>query len=277
MDAFLCTMIQLVVTDLDGTLLSDEKKLPADFWVIEKELRQAGIVFAVASGRPFISMRELLAPIEEHVLFISENGSYVRYRDMDLLCKPMNKSDVHGLIDLARKQDDTHILLCGKSQMYFESRNSDFLAESSKYYNHMKHVDDLMNVEDDILKFTLCDLIHAEKNCLPKFKFLEDKYSIAVSGHVWLDITDKGTNKGTAVEFMQKKLGIQPEATMVFGDYFNDIQMLENAGHSYAMKNAHPEIIKLAKNITELSNNEGGVTKEIAKMLESMRVSGWIF
>jgi Cof subfamily protein (haloacid dehalogenase superfamily) len=270
-------MIQLIVTDLDGTLLNDEKKLPSDFWTIEQELRRAGIVFAVASGRPFISMQEILKTIEDHVLFISENGSYVRYRNVEILCKAMNKSDVHDLIDLARKQDDTHILLCGKSQMYFESQNAEFLTESSKYYSHMKHVDDLKDVEDDILKFTLCDLIHAEKNCLPKFKFLEDKYSIAVSGKVWLDITDKGTNKGTAVEYMQKKLGIQPEATMVFGDYFNDIQMLENAGHSYAMKNAHPEIIKLTKNITEFDNNEGGVTKEIAKMIESMRVSGWIF
>lgn len=276
-DAFLCIMIQLVVTDLDGTLLNNDKQLPKDFWKIETELREAGIVFAVASGRPYISMRGIFESIEEHVLFIAENGAYINYRNADVLSKPMHQSDIEMLTNLARQQEDTHILLCGKDQMFYESENTSFLEESSKYYSHMTKVDDLLNVKEDILKFTLCDLKSAEKNCLPKFRHLTHQFTIAVSGKVWLDITDIGTNKGTAVEHMQELLGIHPENTLVFGDYFNDVQMLEKAGQSYAMKNAHPEVIKIAKKITQFDNNEGGVTKEIADILAKMRIGEWKF
>ena len=270
-------MIQLIVTDLDGTLLNNDKQLPSDFWEIELELRKAGIVFAVASGRPYISMRGIFEAIEEHVLFIAENGAYINYRSADVLSKPMHRSDIEALTKLARVQEDAHILLCGKDQMFYESENISFLRESNKYYNHMTKVEDLLNVKDDILKFTLCDLKSAEENCLPKFSHLSDKFSIAVSGRVWLDITDIGTNKGSAIEHMQQLLGINPENTVVFGDYFNDAQMIEKAGRSYAMKNAHPEIIKIAKNITQFDNNEGGVTKEIADILANMRIGGWKF
>lgn len=261
-------MIQLIVTDLDGTLLNDKKELPANFWEFEKKLRDLGIVFAVASGRPYESMRRIFENKLEHILFIAENGGLIRYRGKELRSSAMNKTDVHDLILLSRAIEQTHILLCGKDVMWYESKDAAFLAESSKYYDHMQHVDDLLMLEEEVIKFTLCDMISAEENAAVKLNYLKDKYSMAVSGLRWLDITDKLVNKGTALEFVQNYLQIPKENTMAFGDYFNDVQMLQQAGLAYIMKNAHPELIKSAKNISTFSNNQEGVIYEIERLLK---------
>jgi hydroxymethylpyrimidine pyrophosphatase-like HAD family hydrolase len=57
---------------------------------------------------------------------------------------------------------------------------------------------------------------------------------------------NKHTNKGNAIEKLQKSLNILPEQTMAFGDYLNDIEMLKNARYSYAMENAHPSVKEVA-------------------------------
>ncbi|MEX1189833.1 MAG: HAD family hydrolase [Bacteroidia bacterium] len=261
-------MIQLVVTDLDGTLLNDNKELPSNFWGIEKKLRELGIVFAVASGRPYESMRRIFNNNLEHILFIAENGGLIRYRGEELRSNALPLVDVHELIKLSRKLDNTHILLCGKDVMWFESQDETFLAESLKYYDHMHYVPDLLSVSEPIIKFTLCDMVSSETNSFPKLKYLQDKYTMAVSGLRWLDITGIDVNKGKALEFMQGFLGIPKENTLAFGDYFNDVEMLKQAGISFAMKNAHPEVRKMAQSITRYTNNEFGVIKEIEHLLK---------
>ena len=54
-------------------------------------------------------------------------------------------------------------------------------------------------------------------------------------------------NKGRAMNVVQKKFGISLQETMVFGDYLNDLEMMQQASFSYAMENANPDIIKAAR------------------------------
>lgn len=263
-------MIQLIVTDLDGTLLPSSKLVPESLIDLELRLRNQGIAFVVASGRPYASMRKLLFPLLEHVLFIAENGGIIRYRDKELRCSPMKPNEVSDLIDASRKLEETHILLCGKDVMWHESTDNRFLEESSKYYDHMIHVSDLKQVNEDVLKFTLCDMISAETNSYGKLRHLEDQFSMAVSGIRWLDITDKQVNKGNALKHVQSLLGIPRENTVAFGDYFNDIELLKASGLSFAMKNAHPRVAEIADRITQFTNEEGGVILQIEALLDEM-------
>jgi hypothetical protein len=85
---------------------------------------------------------------------------------------------------------------------------------------------------------------------------------VTVSGEIWLDITAKGANKGVAIKALQEKLGINFDETMVFGDYLNDLEMMEVAYHSYAMENAHEDLKKVAR-FTAKSNDENGVVEVI--------------
>ena len=118
-------------------------------------------------------------------------------------------------------------------------------------------------MEDTVLKVTLGDWKGVEEKSYAAYKKFENDFKVAVAAKIFLDINSKKTNKGNAIKGVQEKLNISPDETMVFGDYLNDLEMMQNASHSYAMKNAHPEIISTSKYITEFDNNENGVLRTI--------------
>ena len=82
-----------------------------------------------------------------------------------------------------------------------------------------------------------------------------------------VDISRKGADKGAALELIQRKLGISPEETMVFGDQMNDAEMMRQARFSYAVANAVPEIRAMAA-FEAPSNQENGVMQVLGKLLE---------
>lgn len=261
-------MIKLVVTDLDGSLLNDQKELPANFWEIERKLSAAGIKLAIASGRPHHNLVNLFAPVKDDVYFLSDNGSYVTYRGKELLVSPLDHSAVKTFVELSRPLENIYPVLCGKEKAYMEDNDQDLLKLALQYYQDYEIVDDLTKVEEVILKVSLCDLIDAETNSYPLYKQFENDYKVAVAGERWLDFTAFDANKGVAVKLLQEQLNILPEETMVFGDYLNDLDMMHAAKYSYAMKNAHPGIIEAANFVTELDNNENGVLATIENFLE---------
>ena len=75
-----------------------------------------------------------------------------------------------------------------------------------------------------------------------------------------------GVNKGIAINKLQELLNIKHEETMVFGDYLNDLEMMESAYHSYAMENAHDDLKKVAR-FRAKKNTENGVVEKIKEVL----------
>ena len=86
---------------------------------------------------------------------------------------------------------------------------------------------------------------------------------VAIGGKIFLDITSTTATKGSALQEIMKHCNAKAEEVMAFGDYLNDLEMLEVAGVSYAMKNAHPDLFKSARYITKHHNNDNGVIREI--------------
>ena len=86
---------------------------------------------------------------------------------------------------------------------------------------------------------------------------LNDMLEFVVSGGKWIDIMNKGINKGKAIKILQEKFNIDEKNTMVFGDYYNDLTMFKAAHHSYAMGNAPEDVKKHAKFIAESNNKDG--------------------
>ena len=68
--------------------------------------------------------------------------------------------------------------------------------------------------------------------------------TVVTSGYKWLDMIGKGVNKGRALELLMKQLQIKPEEVLVFGDHYNDVEMIETAGFSCAMRSGQQEIVK---------------------------------
>lgn len=159
-------------------------------------------------------------------------------------------------------------MLSGKKKAYVETGNQDFIDYISQFYTSNERREDLTQaVDDSIFKVAVYHPEGSEKYVYPVLKEFE-KYGleIVVSGQYWLDVMNKNINKGNALEKLQKALDITPQQTMAFGDYMNDIEMLENSKYSYAMKNAHPSV-KKAASFEACTNDNFGVLKIIKDYL----------
>jgi Cof subfamily protein (haloacid dehalogenase superfamily) len=260
--------IRLVATDMDGTLLNSKHEVHESFYPVFRKLKDHGIVFVAASGRQYFNLAKTLDKVKDEVIFAAENGSYVVYRDEEIHIQAIAPEIVRELIQISRGIPNTFPIICGKKKAYVESDNQEFIDHLKLYFERYEIVEDLLKIEDDqFLKFTVCDLAGSEVNSYPYFKTYEESLQVKVSGPIWLDISHKKANKGRAMEVLQEKFGITPEQTMVFGDYLNDLEMLQKAHYSYAMANAHPDIKKTARFIAK-SNDENGVVEILSEITE---------
>lgn len=259
-------MIKLIIADMDGTLLNDKHEIHQDFWEVEEALHKKDIKFAIASGRQYFNLEAKFERIKDRMIFFAENGTHVVHKGKDLYVDPLDPEAARNFIKVGREMEKVQLVLCGKTSAYVECDDEKFISEIKNYYTKVELVKDLMAVEDTILKVTICDWRGVEDHCYPTFKKFEVDFKVAMGAEIFLDITTKSANKGNAIEGVQKGLGISPEETLVFGDYLNDLEMMQNASHSYAMKNAHPEIIKVSKYKTQYDNNQNGVLKTILEL-----------
>ncbi|MFQ9067632.1 MAG: HAD family hydrolase, partial [Romboutsia timonensis] len=259
-------MIKLIASDMDGTLLNDKDEIHEEFYQVFQELKKQNIIFAAASGRQYYNLAKRFEKIKDDMMFIAENGTFVVYKGEELLLNALDKETAIELIKIGRDIKESYVVLCGKKSAYIESKDERLIKEVEKYYEKYKIVNDLTKVEDDILKVTICDFIGSEENSYTYYNDYKENLQVSVSGQIWLDITDKGVNKGIAINKLQELLNIKHEETMVFGDYLNDLEMMESAYHSYAMENAHDDLKKVAR-FRAKKNTENGVVEKIKEVL----------
>lgn len=262
-------MIRLVASDMDGTLLNEYDKLSEETFDIIMKLKEKNILFAVASGRQYFNIKNKFSKIQENIIYVVENGSYVILEGEELYSSKLDRNIVNLFIDTARQIEGCEIVLCGKKGAYIEKSYEEFIHEVERYYLKYEIVNSFNEVKDDILKFTIYDFKGSMENCNKIFKPLfGDNFQVMVSGENWLDIINHDVSKGVAIKQLQEKYNIRPEETMVFGDYFNDLSMFEEAYYSYAMENAPEEVKEHARFIAK-SNKENGVLEVIKNKILS--------
>jgi len=261
-------MIKLIASDMDGTLLNEEGKIPARFWEIEKKLVQNDILFCAASGRQYFNLEFLFSDIKKNTIFMAENGALVIFQDKILFENPMSKKHLSEWKNIASSLNNVMLVFCGKESAYIETtKNIAFLTEIKKYYHKLKMVDSLEDIEENLLKLAICDLNGSEKNSYPQYQKFNDEYQVVVSGGIWLDIMNKTTNKGNALEKIKEFFHIQEDELLIFGDYLNDYEMMSCGKYTFAMENAHPQLKKKANYITK-SNKEEGVLITIEQFIK---------
>ncbi|WP_194767057.1 HAD family hydrolase [Tamlana sp. I1] len=259
--------VKLVVSDMDGTLLNDHGEVSARFFNQFEQLKKHQIRFVAASGRQYQSIVEKLNTIKNDISIIAENGGFMQHDTISQVLLKLSDDDVRKCVNMLRRIEGCYIVLCGKESAYIESNDAAFISKFSQYYKAYQIVDDLTKVKhDDFLKIAVYHFDSSEKNILPHINALKQDLQVSVSGPNWLDISHKEANKGYALTRLQQQLGINKEETLVFGDYNNDLQMLELAYFSYAMANAHPDVKKTARFETK-SNSEEGVECVIDALL----------
>ena len=255
---------------MDGTLLNSEEEVSTLFFEQFEKLKALNIHFVAASGRQYNSIAQKLHSIKNEITIVGENGGVIKKENETLLLQTFEPQKVVELIPTLRQIKNTFIILCGENKAFVESKDLNFIRMFQEYYNAHEIVEDLTSIphHNPIIKIALYHSESSEQFIYPLVKQFEDIYLLKISGKNWLDISNLNSNKGTAVKFLQEKMNIKPEQTMVFGDYLNDLEMLKAATFSFAMKNAHEKVKQTARYITE-SNSNLGVEKIIEQVIKS--------
>ena len=256
-------MIKLIATDMDGTLLDENSSLPEGFFEMLDKLKEKGVKFVAASGRPYATLYENFKPKSDYLDYICDNGSYVVLNDREPVINGLKKEVVHAVIKACEDIKNVVVILCGVNGAYHMPCSQKFLDEIDKYYVQKHIVDDLYSVDDNIFKIAVCDLsISSENSYKVLGPLFGEENKVVVSGALWVDINEKNVNKGAAIKEIQEAYDISYDETIVFGDFYNDIEMLKEAHYSFVMKNANEDMKQYGNFIAE-SNKDAGVIKAI--------------
>lgn len=260
------TQIKMVVSDMDGTLLNSRHEVSSRFLEVFNKLRSRDILFVAASGRQYKSMEEKLFSIKDEVLFISENGALVVHKNEELLSTPLDSNTVNELLRPIQNINNSFPVLCSKTKAFIGNVPDPIRRILNEYYTEYEELDDLYAYDEPILKIAIYHGENSEQYIYPAVKHWENQLKIKVSGLHWVDISHQNAHKGFALQKVQDLYNIKPSQTMVFGDYNNDLEMIGLSHFSYAMANAHTEVLAAAK-FSTTSNDEFGVERVLEELL----------
>ncbi len=259
-------MIKLIITDMDGTLLNSQKKLSPNFEHVYSKLKQQGIIFAVASGRPHYTLLKQFNHFNHDIILIGDNGGYIGVKPSPIIMKSFVINDVIKISEVGRETNQVYIVICTPNFSYTLSSDPIFLNEAQKYYPDIKVINCLEEICDDVIKIAIYDQKTWQLNSSKVWETFINDFVVAKSSDFWIDIMPQGINKGSALRYIQNLYNIKHEETMAFGDFHNDIEMLQMSYFSYAMQNAHADVKKVAK-FNAPSNDNNGVLEVIEQYI----------
>lgn len=260
-------MIRLIASDMDGTLLTGDKRLPEDFAQVVRALCKRGVSFCIASGRQYASLRRDLEALVPELIFIAENGALIMENDEQLFIDPLSSCDLPDIVRGADGLERVFPVVCRMNAALVDARaDESFVNELRMYYEQTLVVDDLAGAcgdFHDVCKVAFYDAGDAKTHLLPVLqRRLGGRHAVILSGANWVDVMKPGVNKGRAMRMLQTLKGLTPDECMAFGDYLNDLELLESVTESYAMENALPELKRIAAHIAP-TNDENGVMRVV--------------
>lgn len=258
-------MIKLIAIDMDGTLLDSCKQLPAETVKIFQNLLSRDIRIVIASGRQYASLEAFFPQLADQLVFVSENGSLIRYNGATLFVNPIPTKMLDEALRSVRLINHHFPLFSGVDVAYLEDTEPEFCALARSFYLQTESV---VNLEDIIGKEPICKIavynpIEDDDEDL-LFTTIKD-LQVVRSNNSWVDIGMPDSSKETALRYLQDYFNVTPAECMAFGDYDNDIGMFSAVEESYAVANATAATKAKAKHICQ-SNDEHGVLKILKRV-----------
>lgn len=257
--------IQLVLADVDGTIVTPDKLITPRTRAAVKRLNAAGIAFAITSGRPARGMRMLIDPLELRLPIAGFNGGIMVNTDMTPLeTRAMPPEIVAPLIrGLITRGLDAWVYQ--GNDWFLRDASAPYAERETKTVQFAPTVTDTLEEHiENVVKIVGVSPNHAlvkacEDEARERFGNI---VSAARSRPHYLDITHPDANKGEVLRWHARKLGIPLEAIATVGDMANDVLMFSGSGVSIAMGQATEEVKRSARRVTK-SNTEDGFAEAV--------------
>jgi Cof subfamily protein (haloacid dehalogenase superfamily) len=266
---------KILFTDLDGTLLNDQKQVSYDNrQAIQKALKRNHKI-VIATGRPLPSAVQLIEDLEltsEGCYAITYNGGliYDSYHKKAIFKTTLPFEYVQYIFDKA-KEKNIHCHTYSDEYVISEKVTRELELYCGRIKVPYSIVEDIhTDLVEKPVKVIMVDL--AGRKRLTKIKeelasWCQGKVNCNFSNAYFLEFGSLEATKGTAVRYLCNYLNIPIENSIAAGDEENDISMIQAAGIGAVMANAPDEIKKLGDYITKHNNNNHGIAEIIEKFL----------
>ena len=264
--------IKLVATDMDLTLLADDKSMPAGVDERIDALAKNGVLFCAASGRPALALRESFPAHHQDMALVADNGASVYLRD-ELVYRDLIDRDLyHEVLALATATEGSVPVLCAFDDAYVLERDRCHEDVVSIYYRSIIYVDSFEDLDIESNKISMYFPDWDSKKQLDEVYGPEfgSRLYVTCAGDEWLDFMNIGIDKGSGIRHLAESLGIELADVAALGDTYNDIPMLDIVGHSYVMGNAAEHMHAHGKFLAP-TNNEAGVLTVIDRIVEAAK------
>jgi len=243
----------VVFFDIDGTLLTNDKKLPSLTKEAIYKLKEQGHVVAIATGRAPFMFEELRKELEIDT-FVSYNGQYVVINGEVIYTNPLNATSLEKLAETALHQNHP-IVFMDHLDMKANVPEHEYIKESiatlkiDRFPTH-----DPQYYKGRALYQSLLFCLEGEEKQYQQ-EFTDFDF---VRWHpVSVDVVPKGGSKAIGIKKIVNTLGLSEENVYAFGDGLNDTAMLSMVKNSVAMGNAVEEVQKTAKYVTKSVEDNG--------------------
>jgi Cof subfamily protein (haloacid dehalogenase superfamily) len=268
--------VRLVIADVDGTLVTQEKILTQRAIQSVMALRGAGIKFAVTSGRPPRGMAMLIDPLRIDEPLAAFNGGVITKPDLTTIVREnfLPRAMVEKVIQIILDHKLDIWIYTGRD-WYVRDVNAPHVAREQwtvkfapevvhGFDDHLENVAKVVGVSDDLEAVQRCEK-DTQEAC-------GNRASAARSQPYYLDVTHPKANKGEVVLAMSDLLQTPVDQIATIGDMPNDVLMFRKSGISIAMGNASPEVQKSATYVTA-SNEQEGFAEAMEKFVLQQRAA----
>ena len=252
--------ISLVLADVDGTLVTEQKVLTKRAQAAVHSLRGAGIRFAVTSGRPAKGMAMLVDPLRLDMPIAGFNGGLVIKPDLSIIEQKTVPADVAAqAIELIRNHGLDVWVYRGNDWLVGNPKGPHVEHEAWTVKFEPKVVKDVAAELDLVSKVVgVSDDLAAVQRCeADARKAFGGRATANRSQPYYLDVTNKDANKGAVVEYLSRHLGVPTAEIATIGDQPTDVPMFKRSGFSIAMGNASDQVKAQASVATDSYNDEG--------------------
>jgi Cof subfamily protein (haloacid dehalogenase superfamily) len=253
--------VELLLADVDGTLVTQQKVLTNRAIDAVRRLGEAGIKFAITSGRPPRGMAMLIEPLNLTTPIAAFNGGLLVDRDMKVIEQRVLPEDLVAPVASLMSSFSLDVWVYRGADWYVPKADGPHVARESwtvKFEPKLMH-DGVAGLTDGVAKLVGVsdDTDAVAKAATAAHDKFGDHVTAARSQPYYLDVTHPDANKGAVARYLSARYDIPAEAIATIGDMPNDVLMFAHSGLSIAMGNASPEVQRCARRVTTSNEDEG--------------------
>jgi len=252
--------IKLVLADVDGTLVTPDKVLTERTIAAVARLGEAGIRFAVTSGRPPRGMAMLVDPLHLTTPIAAFNGGVIADGDLEVIEQRVIPQELVGPIIEELASHELGVWLYRGADWYVQDPKGPHVdRETATVKFDPTVVESYAGLESGVAKLVGVSDDHdavAAAAAAAHDRFGDD-VSASCSQPYYVDVTHPDANKGFVARWLASRYKLSTDEIATIGDMPNDVLMFAHSGLGIAMGNAGPEVQRAARRVTTSNAQEG--------------------